>query len=830
METLLNSFLGIRYAWIAVFSLFTALSAVAQIPANDDCANATPLTVGTSCVVSTFSNVNATSEAVSVAPNPTCGYYQGSDVWFTAVMPASGLLRIEAKNLNGATPYPVTIYSGTCGNFTQVLCYQLDNDKIINEPSLAGQTLYLRLYTYSSSVGHEFTLCVFEPTLPVNDACENALPLTVGTSCESAQYSNLYALSDSPGTAPSPSCGFYKGGDVWFTAVMPASGNLRIEASTVGSSTEPSITVYSGSCGTFEEVACVFLDPGKLISAPEFAGQTLYLRVFTYNSEEGRAFNICLHEPVVPVNDDCENAIALTVGTSCQNQNYSNAYALPQSINIAPNPTCGFYKGSDVWFTAVMPASGALRIEAKVIGKSIAPSFSIYSGSCGNFEEIGCAVLDQGKLIVAPEHAGETIYIRVFSFNDEEGYPFTICLYEPDVQVNDHCENAIALPVGVNCQPQTFSNAYTTSQPETVAPVPSCNFYKGGDVWFTAQMPASGVLRAEINTIGRSIAPSVTVYTGSCGAFTEIACFNLNNKPLLADPSLAGQTLYFRVYSFNNEEGYPFTICLYDPGCVPIIAAASRSICEGENFSFGTQILTEAGQYSQTFEAANLCDSLVYLTLTTHPVYYRQDTVTVCYESDFTFPDGTVAEAVTEPVSHISELFTVHQCDSVIETYIAVHFVNTSVTQNGNQLTALADPAEFQWLDCDNGSEPVSGATGAVFTPTKNGTYAVRVTENNCIDTSACFAVIVLDTIEDSAEPFEIYPNPASQYIFINLKGDAKNGTVELVNTLGQLWWVQEAGGRDRLVVHADQMPSGLYLMRVVTKGHTWVAKQLMVR
>lgn len=158
----------------------SAICARAQAPVNDNCANAIPITVNSSCLMGSYTNENATTENTSVAPAPGCRNYGGSDVWFTAVMPASGALRVEAETIGYSLPPSVSVYSGTCGSFTELICYQVDPDKTIFNPALAGQTLYIRVFSYNSPVGHPFTLCLFEPSIPSNDDCANAITTTGG--------------------------------------------------------------------------------------------------------------------------------------------------------------------------------------------------------------------------------------------------------------------------------------------------------------------------------------------------------------------------------------------------------------------------------------------------------------------------------------------------------------------------------------------------------------------------------------------------------------------------------------------------------------------------
>jgi hypothetical protein len=66
----------------------------------------------------------------------------------------------------------------------------------------------------------------------------------------------------------------------------------------------------------------------------------------------------------------------------------------------------------------------------------------------------------------------------------------------------------------------------------------------------------------------------------------------------------------------------------------------------------------------------------------------------------------------------------------------------TAVTQNNNTLTAVAN-ASYQWLDCNNGNQPIANATGQIFVAPNPGSYSVQITENGCTQTSACIEVLV---------------------------------------------------------------------------------------
>lgn len=412
---------------IAVFFIVTRN--FAQV--NDHCSNAILLALGNQCISTNVSTAGATEESDSVAPDPSCGSYSGGDIWYKVVMPASGGLRVEVANPQGAAPPSFTLYTGICGDLSEVVCVRNDRNKTVHQPALAGEDIYIRLYSYFGSYGSEFLLCAYVPEIPANDHCDDALMLEVGQSCNLAVLSNAYATAQPQTVAPDPSCESYQGGDVWFKTVMPASGVLRINKNRGSGVTAPSMTIYSGTCGNFTEVFCSENDPTETLNDPSLAGQTIYLRLYSYHNEEGATFSLCLYEEGAPQNDDCEDALSISAGDSCVFTTYSNRQATAQSSTTAANPSCGEYQGSDIWFKTVVPASGIISIAASSHTGSVPPSLSFYTGTCGNFEEVACMGNEKQRTLLNPAPAGETLYIRAYTYNSDDGKLFSLCVFEP---------------------------------------------------------------------------------------------------------------------------------------------------------------------------------------------------------------------------------------------------------------------------------------------------------------------------------------------------------------------------------------------------------------
>lgn len=153
-------------------------------PSNDDPCNATPLTVGTNCVFTAATNVSATNSAG--VPAPGCASYNGQDVWFSAVVPASGILTINS-NSGSMTDGGMAAYSGTCSSLTLISCND-DNDNtgslmpFMNLTGLtAGSTIFIRLWDYGGGTG-TFSICASTTpecgaSPPAGNTCATATPI-----------------------------------------------------------------------------------------------------------------------------------------------------------------------------------------------------------------------------------------------------------------------------------------------------------------------------------------------------------------------------------------------------------------------------------------------------------------------------------------------------------------------------------------------------------------------------------------------------------------------------------------------------------------------------
>lgn len=184
----------------------------------------------------------------------------------------------------------------------------------------------------------------------------------------------------------------------------------------------------------------------------------------------------------------------------------------------------------------------------------------------------------------------------------------------------------------------------------------------------------------------------------------------------------------------------------------------------------------------------------------------------------------------TNSGTYSDTLTNVGGCDSVITINLTINSVNNSATQNGATLTASANGSTYQWLDCNNSFAQINGATNQSFTATVNGNYSVAVSQNGCTDTSICFSVTGVGINEiNSVNNFQIFPNPASDNLTIQLSQLCDNCRIEILNLFGQLL-LSETANEKTQTLNINSLSEGVYLIQIQTPYFTEIKKLTIVK
>lgn len=556
------------------------LSSTFSPPANDNCANATALTVNANyaCGTTTAGTVSCASQSPDAEG---CGGTSDDDVWYKFV--ATGTAhRVSLTNVAGSTTDMYhSIYSGACGSLTELNCNDGD---VTNLTGLTiGATYYVRVYTYTSTGGQTstFNVCVGSPPPPPsNDApCSSVLAIVNSDLLCGSVTAGYTTSATNSGIAACAGSG--ADDDVWYRFVATSTVHNFDLLNIVGTTSDMMFEIFSGACGSLSSIACS--DPESNQFSGFTVGQTYFLRVYTYTSTTGQTvdFNLCIGTPPPPPsNDEPCGAIDLNVNIgSCAFQ--SAVLATTSTISVGmPAPGCSSL-GADVWFKVTVPAGG-LIIDLDDNGGPTDFGMAWYTGpSCNNLTTLvecddddsqngsmpmicrtGASCTVPGDCAQNAKLAtGTVVYIRVWEYGGDSFGPFDICAYEP-------------APVGAPSNCASATNI--TSLPYSNAGQTTCcrvNSYTSSNGCLSSYQDGEDYMYTYTPTINQSVDVTLTgtlSYTGifitdRCPSSGAAVCVgsatSSSGNPTLCGVNLtAGTTYYIMVDTDPSPTCTPFNI------------------------------------------------------------------------------------------------------------------------------------------------------------------------------------------------------------------------------------------------------------------------------
>jgi hypothetical protein len=202
------------------------------------------------------------------------------------------------------------------------------------------------------------------------------------------------------------------------------------------------------------------------------------------------------------------------------------------------------------------------------------------------------------------------------------------------------------------------------------------------------------------------------------------------------------------------------------------------------------------------------------LNLTINNPSTGTDTRTAC--NSFTWIDGNTYTASNNTATYNIIGGAANGCDSLVTLNLTITGVsNLSTTISGETITANNTSATYRWLDCNNNYAVITGQTGASFTPTVNGNYAVELTQNGCVDTTACVAISTLGIIENSfGDNLIVYPNPTNGNFIIDLGNEFRKAQIQITDMLGKVIEFKSFIDTQQLDLFIQE-PAGTYIVTV---------------
>ncbi|ANF49449.1 hypothetical protein A0O34_02280 [Chryseobacterium glaciei] len=541
---------------VTTYTLTTALSFSTQYYYTVYATNAAGSSTG--CTERSFTTASLSCPTVSSPTAAQTGLSVKPTFTWSTIAGASGY-RLSIGTSAGASDI---LNSFDLGN---VLTYTLTTAQQLTP----NTQYYYTITAYSgATVSTGCTERNFKTTtaaIPANDECANAVALTVNPdlACGATTAGNTLGATTSLAAGP---CSGNPDDDVWFKFVATGSAHVVALSSVVSTGTTTASDMYfqvlSGTCGSQTSLLCS--DPNTGTVSGLIVGQTYYVRVYTFaGAGYNASFNICIGTPPPPpANDECVNAVSLTVNPDLACAATTAGTTLSATNSNVAVATCTGTADDDVWYSFIANSTAHTITLSNVVSTGSSSSTSLYtqvfSGTCGTLASVACGTTN--LTTVGGLTPGQKYYVRAYNSNGS-GYSnsFNICIgTPPPPPANDTCSGAVALTVGNNfaASPLTTSNAGATTDGTT-----SCQTSRGDNVWFSVVVPASGSITVETKGVtGSGLLDTVlSAHSGTCGSLTSIACNDDNSAGVYSTVALTGQTpgatLYFSVWRYTGTAG-----------------------------------------------------------------------------------------------------------------------------------------------------------------------------------------------------------------------------------------------------------------------------------
>lgn len=444
---------------------------------------------------------------------------------------------------------------------------------------------------------------------PLNDDCTGATIITTipfDKTCSTSVHANTAGATQS---APNPSCtSMENDDDIWYSFTA-TSASIILRFGTVinngtGSNATSGYALYDSPYPTSgTSIFCANLGSagaGYKIFDGLTIGHTYYLRFWsTLTGTNSIQFDFCVMAvTTAPANDNCGYAtivIPEPAGTNCNAPLSVTTVGATQST---PAPSCANdYNNDDIWYSFVAVTNG-IRIQfsnaKQVLSSGNANvGYALYENNCaGSSIAFSCNSNignNSGTVLIGGLIQGNTYYLSLFSFGNNNYMTLDFCLVNETVTSNDECATATNLTVTNGfCaapQPGDLSSATNSAGFGSPACIPPSGTL---DVWYKTTTPASGNVLIQTSAAVFKINDLVMeAYSGLCGALTIITCDdNGNPEP---NPSanharieitgrIPGEIMYLRVLGKGTINNGPFTICAWDPTVLPAVAPGGNCI------------------------------------------------------------------------------------------------------------------------------------------------------------------------------------------------------------------------------------------------------------
>lgn len=293
------------------------------------------------------------------------------------------------------------------------------------------------------------------------------------------------------------------------------------------------------------------------------------------------------------------------------------------------------------------------------------------------------------------------------------------------------------------------------------------------------------------------------------------------------------------VYTVTDANGCSTTASatLTEPTAVMVMTSYAPIMCNGDSTAVtvtamdGTPSYTGVGTFNQaagtvTYSVtdANGCLGATNVTITEPAAIANSQSFSFCGSGSVTVGTNTY----TTSGVFTDVLTAANSCDSTVTTTIAITVVDVTTTTSLSVITANSTTGTYQWINCGTTSA-IAGETNQSYTATADGSYAVEVTDNGCVDTSACVMIIGAGIADNTMNIVEVYPNPTLGAFNIAIaNANASELMINIVDIQGKEVFSsvdKNVNGTFNKQVNIENIAKGVYYIKVNTGAELKIEK-----
>jgi hypothetical protein len=249
---------------------------------------------------------------------------------------------------------------------------------------------------------------------------------------------------------------------------------------------------------------------------------------------------------------------------------------------------------------------------------------------------------------------------------------------------------------------------------------------------------------------------------------------------------------------------------------------AQATICEGNTYQFGSQIITAPGEYKEVFSSSTGCDSIVVLTLAVSPAYNEFIQATICEGETYRYG----AQELTESGEYTEVFMSSTGCDSTVVLTLTVNTLDKPVIIQEADTLICNMNGVCNWY---RNNKLIEGATSPKYIVEKSGNYQVIfINENDCYSPMSESLYVTITSIPDLtfSENISVFPNPAINEITIEGLDTATDTYIQIFNSSGKNVHKRQLKASKK-EINIRGLPEGLYNL-VIIQGNNKAAYKII--